>query len=80
MPATSCAPSGTLWAPRCPSIPTQPPPPISACVLGGGRRISDVEPAACIAAVRAAALEDRQGWWHPRTSWSDDATALLIGL
>jgi hypothetical protein len=73
MPATSCAPSSTPWAQRCTSIPTQPP--ISAAVLGGDRRVSGVEPAACIAAIRAAALEDRQGWRWPRTAGSDDATA-----
>jgi hypothetical protein len=77
-PATSCAPSSTPRAQRCPSIPTQPP--IRACVLGGDRRVSDVERQACIAAVRAAELEGRQGWQQPRTSWSEDATALLIGL
>jgi hypothetical protein len=34
---------------------------------------------ACIAAIRAVEADDRQGWRYPRSSWSDDATALLIG-
>jgi hypothetical protein len=78
MPATSWAPISMPRTQRCTAILTHPP--IRVFVLGGGRRVSSVEPAACIAAIRAAELEDRQGWWRPRTAGSDAATALLIGL
>ena len=36
-------------------------------------------PEAVITAIRSVEADDPQGWRHPRTSWSDDATAVLVG-
>jgi hypothetical protein len=35
-------------------------------------------PETCIEAIRAVETEDRQGWRFPRSSWSDDASAVLV--
>jgi hypothetical protein len=41
--------------------------------------LDDDGPEAVIAAIRTVEADDRQGWRYPRSSWSDDASAVLVG-